>query len=65
MRANCSSSSSRVASPEIDGHVLINDMPDGFDVKTGDFLNIEITDAHEYDLVARVVIRQCNQTQEG
>jgi hypothetical protein len=45
--------------------VLINDMPDGFDVKTGDFLNIEITDAHEYDLVARVVIRQCNQTQEG
>lgn len=41
--------------PEIDGHVLINDIPDGFDVKTGDFVEIEITDAHEYDLVARIV----------
>ena len=41
--------------PEIDGHVLINDIPDGFDVKIGDFAEIEITDAHEYDLVARIV----------
>ncbi|MGH9841029.1 MAG: 30S ribosomal protein S12 methylthiotransferase RimO [Blastocatellia bacterium] len=41
--------------PEVDGHVLINDVPDEFNAKPGDFLEIEITEAHEYDLVARVV----------
>jgi ribosomal protein S12 methylthiotransferase len=41
--------------PEVDGHVLINDVPDGFTGKAGDFIEIEITEAHEYDLVARVV----------
>lgn len=41
--------------PEVDGHVLINDVPDGFAGKAGDFIEIEITEAHEYDLVARVV----------
>ena len=41
--------------PEVDGHVLINDIPESFNAKPGDFLNIEITEAHEYDLVARVV----------
>jgi ribosomal protein S12 methylthiotransferase len=41
--------------PEVDGHILINDVPDGFAAKPGDFINIEITEAHEYDLVAKVV----------
>jgi ribosomal protein S12 methylthiotransferase len=41
--------------PEVDGHVLINDAPDGFNGKPGDFLEIEITEAHEYDLVARII----------
>jgi len=41
--------------PEVDGHVLINDAPEGFAGELGDFIEIEITEAHEYDLVARVV----------
>jgi ribosomal protein S12 methylthiotransferase len=41
--------------PEVDGHVLINDVPEGFAGRAGDFIEIEITEAHEYDLVARVV----------
>lgn len=41
--------------PEVDGHVLINDVPEGFVGKAGDFIEIEISEAHEYDLVARVV----------
>lgn len=41
--------------PEVDGHVLINDIPEGFAGKPGDFIEIEITEAHEYDLVARVL----------
>jgi ribosomal protein S12 methylthiotransferase len=41
--------------PEVDGHVLINDVPDGFNAHPGDFIEIEITEAHEYDLVARAV----------
>jgi ribosomal protein S12 methylthiotransferase len=41
--------------PEVDGHVLINDVPDGFAGRAGDFIEIEITEAHEYDLVALVV----------
>lgn len=40
--------------PEVDGHVLINDLPDGFIPRPGDFVEIEITAAQEYDLVARV-----------
>ncbi len=41
--------------PEVDGHVLINDVPEGFAAKPGDFINLEITEAHEYDLVAKVI----------
>jgi ribosomal protein S12 methylthiotransferase len=41
--------------PEVDGHILINDFPEGFAAKPGDLINIEITEAHDYDLVARVV----------
>jgi ribosomal protein S12 methylthiotransferase len=41
--------------PEVDGHVLINDVPEGFNKRPGDFMTIEITAAHEYDLVAEVI----------
>jgi ribosomal protein S12 methylthiotransferase len=41
--------------PEVDGHILINDVPDGFDIMPGTFINLEITEAHEYDLIARAV----------
>jgi ribosomal protein S12 methylthiotransferase len=41
--------------PEIDGSVLINDVPDGIAPLPGDFVTVEITEAHEYDLVGRVV----------
>jgi ribosomal protein S12 methylthiotransferase len=41
--------------PEIDGSVLINDVPDGIEPRPGDFVTVEITEAHEYDLIGRVV----------
>jgi ribosomal protein S12 methylthiotransferase len=41
--------------PEVDGHVLINDVPEGFNSQPGEFVEIEITEAHEYDLVARAI----------
>jgi ribosomal protein S12 methylthiotransferase len=41
--------------PEIDGSVLINDMPEGAEVRPGDFVNVEITEALDYDLVGRIV----------
>jgi ribosomal protein S12 methylthiotransferase len=43
--------------PEVDGHVLINDAPDDFARKPGDFIDIEISEAHDYDLIAKVVAR--------
>lgn len=41
--------------PEIDGCVLINDAPEGFTPQAGDFVNVRITGAHEYDLVGEIV----------
>ena len=41
--------------PDIDGCVLINDAPEGLIPNSGDFVNIEITAAHEHDLVGRIV----------
>jgi ribosomal protein S12 methylthiotransferase len=41
--------------PEIDGSVLINDLPEGRDVRPGDFVTVEITQATEYDLVGHVI----------
>ncbi|MFP5263826.1 MAG: 30S ribosomal protein S12 methylthiotransferase RimO [Blastocatellia bacterium] len=41
--------------PEIDGSVLINDVPEGADVRPGDFVTVEITGAHDYDLVGRII----------
>jgi ribosomal protein S12 methylthiotransferase len=41
--------------PEIDGSVLINDAPEGSTARPGDFVPVEITEAHEYDLIGRIV----------
>jgi ribosomal protein S12 methylthiotransferase len=40
--------------PDIDGCVLINDVPEGMVPAEGDFVNVEITQAQEYDLVGRI-----------
>jgi ribosomal protein S12 methylthiotransferase len=40
--------------PDIDGCVLINDVPDGVLPAPGDFVKVEITEAHEYDLIGRI-----------
>ncbi|MFI5180834.1 MAG: 30S ribosomal protein S12 methylthiotransferase RimO [Thermoanaerobaculia bacterium] len=41
--------------PEIDGRVLINDVPEGWTPRVGEIVRVKVTEAHPYDLVARVV----------
>jgi ribosomal protein S12 methylthiotransferase len=41
--------------PEIDGKLFINDFGDHEELVPGTFYRCEITEAHDYDLVARVV----------
>jgi ribosomal protein S12 methylthiotransferase len=41
--------------PEIDGKVFVNDVPEGRDAQPGQFYRCEITEAHDYDLVARII----------
>jgi ribosomal protein S12 methylthiotransferase len=41
--------------PEIDGTVYVNDFGDRNDPREGEFYRCEITAAHDYDLVARVL----------
>jgi ribosomal protein S12 methylthiotransferase len=41
--------------PEIDGTVYVNDFGDHENVREGEFYRCEITEAHEYDLVARIL----------
>jgi ribosomal protein S12 methylthiotransferase len=41
--------------PDIDGCVLINDAPEGFAPEPGQFVNVEITEAQQYDLVGMIV----------
>src|SRR5687768_5984330 len=40
---------------EIDGYILINDMPDELDPQIGAVYDVRITEAHEYDLVGAIV----------
>ncbi|MEJ7847494.1 MAG: 30S ribosomal protein S12 methylthiotransferase RimO [Pyrinomonadaceae bacterium] len=40
---------------EIDGYILINDMPEDLEPKIGAIYNVKITEAHEYDLVGAIV----------
>ncbi len=41
--------------PEIDGKVFINDFADASELQPGTFHRCQITEAHEYDLVARIL----------
>ena len=40
--------------PEIDGKLFINDFGEHTELRQGNFYRCEITEAHEYDLVARI-----------
>lgn len=40
---------------EIDGYILINDMPEDLEPEIGAIYNVKITEAHEYDLVGAIV----------
>ena len=41
--------------PEIDGKVFVNDFPEELDPQPGQFYRCQISEAHDYDLVARIV----------
>ena len=41
--------------PEIDGKVFVNDVPEGLRPTAGEFYRCEITEAHDYDLVAKII----------
>jgi len=41
--------------PEIDGKVFVNDIPEEVDPQPGQFYRCQITEAHDYDLVAKIV----------
>src|SRR6266853_4969087 len=41
--------------PEIDGKVFISDFPEDEELQPGDFYRCQITEAHDYDLVARIL----------
>src|SRR5919108_4244363 len=41
--------------PDIDGCVLINDAPDGFEARPGEFVDVLIMEAHEHDLIGRIL----------
>ena len=40
--------------PEIDGRVLVNEVPDGWIPRVGELVRVEVTAAHPYDVVGRV-----------
>jgi ribosomal protein S12 methylthiotransferase len=41
--------------PEIDGKVFVNDFPEEANPQPGQFYRCQITEAHDYDLIARIV----------
>jgi ribosomal protein S12 methylthiotransferase len=41
--------------PEIDGKLFVNDVPDGVRPQAGGFYRCRVTEAHEYDLVAKII----------
>ena len=40
---------------EIDGYILINDMPEGFEPTVGEIYDVKITEALDYDLVGEIL----------
>lgn len=41
--------------PEIDGKVFVNDVPERLTPQSGEFYRCQISEAHDYDLVARIL----------
>ena len=41
--------------PEIDGKVFVNEFPESVVAEPGQFYRCQITEAHDYDLVARIL----------
>jgi ribosomal protein S12 methylthiotransferase len=41
--------------PEIDGKVFVNEFPDGTEPQAGEFYRCQITEAHDYDLVVKIL----------
>jgi ribosomal protein S12 methylthiotransferase len=41
--------------PEIDGKVFVSDIPEAIQPQPGQFYRCQITEAHDYDLVARII----------
>ena len=41
--------------PEIDGKVFVNDFPEDLDPQPGRFYRCQITESHDYDLIAKIV----------
>ena len=41
--------------PEIDGKVFVNQIPEGMQARPGAFYRCQIVEAHDYDLVARIL----------
>jgi ribosomal protein S12 methylthiotransferase len=46
---------SEMHAPEIDGKLYIADVPEGLTPRAGEFYRAEITEAHDYDVIARIV----------
>jgi ribosomal protein S12 methylthiotransferase len=46
---------SEMHAPEIDGKLYVADVPDGITLTPGEFYRAEITEAHDYELVARIL----------
>lgn len=40
---------------EIDGYILINDMPEDLEPRIGEFYNVKINEAHNYDLIGEII----------
>ncbi|MBA2493658.1 MAG: 30S ribosomal protein S12 methylthiotransferase RimO [Acidobacteria bacterium] len=40
---------------EIDGYILINNMPEDLEPKVGEFYNVRISEAHNYDLIGEII----------
>ncbi len=43
--------------PEIDGKVFVNDVAEEVEAKPGEFYRCQITEAHDYDLVAKILAK--------
>jgi len=40
---------------EIDGYILINDMPENFEPRIGEIYDVRISEAHNYDLIGQIL----------